>query len=146
MPRNYETDETLIQLAASNNCFVPVRHISEQTNYIEYALSRFQITSFRCLAPEADSHRTLCFPWDEVINTDESLWVTSICKLTIRAYKTDVQCLLVFPLMNSIYRHRFTLNTLPVIDEIILIGLVSQCHGHSKLCYKTIKLYLAGLR
>ena len=75
--------------------------------------------------------------------TISSLWNYALSSRTLAAYETGVQSYKTFLMMNNLI---FSMDSLPVVSEDVLMLYVAHCYKTLKLKYTTIKLYLCGVR
>ncbi|XP_060070770.1 uncharacterized protein LOC132557283 [Ylistrum balloti] len=81
--------------------------------------------------------------YDDLSLHVDSLWDSALSQRTRASYQSGLNCLLTFILMQGT---SFPANTLPAVDEDVLIRFVTHCQKSLHLKFDTIKLYLAGIR
>lgn len=82
-------------------------------------------------------------PDDELIGAVDCLWEAALSDKTQATYKSGLNCFLTFVLMRGI---QCASNSLPDINEDLLILFVTHCHQALQFKFDTIKAYLAGIR
>ncbi|XP_033741944.1 uncharacterized protein LOC117328516 [Pecten maximus] len=82
-------------------------------------------------------------PFDELSEEVDLLWDSALSRSTRATYQSGLNCFLTFVLMQGI---SFPVNSLPPINEDLLIPFVTHCQKALLFKFDTIKLYLAGIR
>lgn len=78
-----------------------------------------------------------------LVTQTEQLWFSSVNSNTLSTYKTGLDCFLRFLIMSGMC---FPKDTLPSVNEDMLIFFITHCQKALRLRYETIKTYLAGIR
>ncbi|XP_060065532.1 uncharacterized protein LOC132545878 [Ylistrum balloti] len=97
-------------------------------------------TSSRCTTNSMSAYGLI----DDELNTAvDSLWNHALSEKTLATYKSGLNCFVTFLVMRGI---ACAANSLPIVDEDLLIFFVTYCQEALCLKFDTIKLYLAGIR
>lgn len=84
-------------------------------------------------------------PPDDMSSGVNFLWSHALSPATLAVYKSALTCFLTFVAVQACCAP-WSVGSLPIIDEDILIAFVTYCQLNLSLRYDTIKLYLAGIR